>query len=72
MADPIKLGIAHCGEDYRFDPDVILEEAKGQGFTDLVVIGFDKNGDLWVSGNANAGETLILMERAKQYLIFGD
>lgn len=71
MADVVKFEPTVVGEDYRFDPDGILETAKGQGFTELVVIGTLPDGTQWTSGNCNAGEALILMERAKHDLIFG-
>ena len=29
------------------------------------------DGEIWISGSANAGETLILMERAKRQIVFG-
>jgi hypothetical protein len=58
------------GEGFRFDPDELLERAKGQGFTNLVIIGELPEGEeLWLSGMANAGETMILIERAKMQVI---
>ena len=53
------------GEGYRFDPDQILEEAKGRGFTNILVIGDLEDGTLW------AGEALVLMEKAKHQIVFG-
>ncbi|WP_313349377.1 hypothetical protein [Paracoccus sp. (in: a-proteobacteria)] len=71
MADIVKFEPSFVGEGYRFDPDELLEAAKGQGFTDLVILGTLPDGTKWTSGNCNAGEALILMERAKHELIFG-
>ncbi len=65
MAEVVKLRPVEVGENYRFDPDAILEAAKGQGFTTLAIIGQLEDGSIWISGSANAGETLILMEKAK-------
>lgn len=59
------------GEGYRFDPDQILEEAKGRGHTNILIIGQLENGDLWMSSASNAGEALVLMERAKHEIVFG-
>lgn len=59
------------GEGYRFDPAAILDAAKDQGLTTLAVIGETENGEIYVAGSANAGETLILMERAKHCICFG-
>jgi hypothetical protein len=60
------------GDGYRFDPQQILEAAKGFPFEKLAVLGVDENGELWVSGNANAGEIMILMEKAKKLIVWGE
>ena len=57
------------GEGFRFDPDELLEAAKGNKFSRLAIIGELEDGSIWVSGTANAGETLILMELAKRDII---
>lgn len=64
-----RLYPVEVGEGYRFDPDELLEAAKGQGFETLIIIGQLDTGEEWISGTANAGESLILMERAKRTLI---
>ena len=72
MSNVSKLELVEVGEDFRFDPDDILEQAKGQFFTRLVIIGETENDDeLYVAGTANAGESLILMELAKLQIIKG-
>lgn len=70
-ADIRKLQPLSIGEGYRFDPDEILDAAKGQGFSELVILGTLPSGERWVSGNCNAGASLILMERAKLEMIGG-
>jgi hypothetical protein len=73
MTDNItKLTPFEVGERFRFDPDEILEEAKGQPFTTLCVLGQLADGTIYVAGSANAGETLILLEKVKRRIIFGD
>ena len=72
MSEVVKLQPVEVGEGFRFDPDAILEAAKGKGFTTVVVLGQLEDGSFWVSGSANAGETLILMERAKRQICFGE
>ena len=67
-----KLELVEVGENFRFDPDFLLEAAKGQGFERLAILGQKPGGELWVSGSANAGETLILLELAKHQIIHGD
>ncbi|PAP93992.1 hypothetical protein [Mesorhizobium wenxiniae] len=68
----LKFEPVEIGEGFRFDSDEILEGAKGQVFTTLAILGQLEDGSIWVSGNANAGETLVLMERAKHHLVFGE
>jgi hypothetical protein len=68
----VKLEPVEIGDGYRFDPDEILENAKGQGFACLAVLGTLPDGEIWVSGNANAGEIMVLMEQAKHQLVFGE
>ncbi|MRN50766.1 phosphoribosylformylglycinamidine synthase [Brucella sp. 10RB9214] len=72
MSEVVKLQSVEVGEGFRFDADAILEAAKGKGFTTVAVLGQLEDGSFWVSGSANAGETLILMERAKRQICFGD
>lgn len=69
MSNVLKFEPVTVGESFRFDPDEILEKAKGQGFTNLAIIADLPDGELWFSGSANAGETLILIERAKLQII---
>lgn len=73
MRDTVaKLELVEVGEGFRFDPDELLEAAKGQGFTRLVILAENPDGTLWVSGSANAGETVILIELAKHKIIHGE
>lgn len=65
MSEVVKLELVQVGENFRFDPDELLEAAKGQEFAKLAILAQKPDGTLWVSGTANAGETLILMELAK-------
>lgn len=60
------------GEGFRFDSDQILDAAKGQEFSTVCVIGHYPDGSLWVSGSANAGETMMLLELAKHHILFGE
>lgn len=71
-AKVLKFEPVVVGDGYRFDPDEILEKAKGQGFTTVCILAETEDGPIWVSGSANAGEILVLMERAKHQIVFGD
>lgn len=68
----VKLELVEVGEGFRFEADQILEGAKGQPFSTIAVLGQLEDGTVWISGNANAGETLVLMERAKRIVVFGE
>ncbi|PSJ60751.1 hypothetical protein [Pseudaminobacter soli (ex Li et al. 2025)] len=72
MSNVVKFEPIEVGDDFRFDPDEILETAKGQGFQTIAILGQLEDGTFWVSGSANAGETLVLMERAKRQIVFGE
>jgi hypothetical protein len=72
MAEIVKLHPVEVGEGFRFEADDILEAAKGQPFVTLAVLGQLDDGTIWISGNANAGETLVMMERAKRVVVFGE
>jgi hypothetical protein len=65
----VKFKPVEIGENYRFDPDEILEAAKGRPFGRLVIIGDLPDGEIYVAGTANAGESMVLMERAKLQII---
>lgn len=71
MAEVLEFQPQLVGEGYRFDPDKILEEAKGNEFSNVVVIGENPDGTLWISSAANAGEALVMLERAKHFIVFG-
>ena len=64
----VKFEPVEVGDGYRFDPDELLEANKGAGFEMLVLIG-EIDGEIVVAGSANAGESLILMEKAKLKII---
>lgn len=72
MSNVVKFEPVEVGEGFRFDPDELLEAAKGQNFSRLAILGETEDGDIWISGSANAGETLVLMEMAKRRIVFGE
>lgn len=68
----LKLVPYEVGEGYRVEADAVLEGAKGKNWKRLLIVGEladEPEEDLYVAGNANAGETLILMELAKLQII---
>jgi len=68
MTNVVRLEPVEVGEGFRFDPDELLESNKGQGYSMLAVLG-EKDGEVYINGSANAGETLILLEKAKLKII---
>lgn len=71
MAEVLPFKPEFVGDNYRFEADDVLEAAKGQKFTCLAILGETEDGELYVAGNANSGETMVLMERAKHLIVFG-
>lgn len=67
----VNLKLVEVGSDFRFDAEQILEAAKAYQFDRLAIIGDLEDGSTYVAGTANAGETLVLIERAKHILVFG-
>ena len=67
----VKLELVEMGEGFRFEANQILDGARDQPFTIISVIGQLEDGTIWVTGSANAGETMILLERAKKQIIDG-
>ncbi len=65
----VKLELVEVGEDFRFEINQILDGARDQPFTTISIIGQLEDGTMWVSGSVNAGEIMILLERAKQYIL---
>ena len=71
MGKVLKFEPVIIGEGVRFDVDEMLEGIKGQNIQTICVLAEDEDGEFKVFGNANAGETLILIERAKHQIVFG-
>lgn len=69
MGEVVKLDLVEVGEGFRFDPDDLLEKAKGHDFERLVIIGVLPDGEMYVAGSANAGESLIAIEWAKEHIL---
>jgi hypothetical protein len=59
------------GGGLRMDIGEMLELAKKQEFVSLAIIGELPGGGLWLGGDVNAGEALILIEKAKHRIVFG-
>lgn len=69
-ADVIKLVPETAGENWRCEANDVLEGAK-DCLESCVVFGQDENGELYLAATSNAGETMILLERCRHYIVFG-
>lgn len=56
--------------DMTDKPDVVLFDAKTRGLTDVVVIGWDAEGELYMAASTGKiGDQLLLLELAKKALL---
>jgi len=69
MTNVVELKLVEVGEGFRFEADKLLEGAKDQKFSRMAIIGQLEDGEMYVAGTANAGETLMLMEMAKKVIV---
>lgn len=71
VSEVVELKLVEVGENFRFQAEKILDAAKSQNFGRMAIVGDLDDGSIYVAGTANAGETLVLLERAKHLLVFG-
>jgi hypothetical protein len=72
-AEIVPLRLVSVGDGFRFDPDKLLAGAMGQGFTNLVILAEQADDDkLYIASMANAGEAMVMIERAKLQIIERD
>jgi len=67
----IKFHPVEVGAGYRIDTDEMLEATKGTKFNRLVILGELEDGEPYVAGSANAGETLIMLHQAINRIVTG-
>ena len=60
------------GEGFRLNPDEMLENTKGNGLKKLCIIGETEDGELYIAGSDNLGETLMLLLRLQHKIARGD
>lgn len=56
------------GDRVLLEPDFVLDHAKGE-LTTAVIVGIDKDGDVYVSSSHGGAETFVMLERAKLWMI---
>ena len=57
-----------CGDGIALDPDVILDAARGD-YTQVVIAGFDANGEVDLRSSHGSRETLWILQRAVLHLM---
>ena len=67
----VKFHPVEVGAGFKIDTDEMLEATKGTKFGRLVILGDLEDGELYVAGSANAGETLILLHLAINRIVTG-
>ena len=67
----VKFHPVEVGAGFKIDTDEMLEAAKGTKFGRLVILGDLEDGEPYVAGSANAGETLILLHQAINRIVTG-
>ena len=70
MGDVVDLKCGLIGSGRRLEPDTVLEEARGQ-LQEVVVIGYDQDGEIYVAGSEGPGDTMWLIEACKLFLLNG-
>jgi hypothetical protein len=68
----IQLVPDSVGEAYEVQVVDVLDGAAAEGLTMVGVIGYDADGGLFVAGSHGDGELIMLLERAKHYILFGE
>ena len=70
MADNVvALKLVEIGEGVVLDGRQVMQAAIDAGLRRVVVIGEMADGEEWVSSNVNAGESLIMIERARNFIV---
>lgn len=71
MADIIDLkqpsGVV--GDGYAFDPDAILEAAKGV-YVQVIVVGFTADGEIDMRASHGSRDALWVLRKAEHHLLF--
>ena len=57
------------GDGIRVAPENVLDGAKAQSFSEVVVMGRLDDGEIYTAGTCGAADTLMLIEQAKRILV---
>lgn len=67
-ATVLNLNGENVGENYNVTPDIVLEGAKG-ALVEVVVVGVEKDGTIFLAGSKGSMHTLWLLEAGKHVLM---
>lgn len=65
------IRLVEFGDESRVDAKVILKQAKRANLDQALIIGRDKNGELWASSSLNGAQSLWLIEKLRERVLEG-
>lgn len=72
MSNVVKLKLVEgCGDGTLVPVNRVLAGARAAGLTDVVVLGYTPEGDLYAGGSHGAADTNWLIDQAKKWIIDG-
>lgn len=66
---PFKTADGQVGDGAAIDPDLILENAKGD-FLQVVVVGFNKDGQIEMRSSHSSRDALWIIRKGEHHLLF--
>ena len=67
----VKMGVDVVGAGIRIPVEQVLSGAKNK-LDQVVVVGIQTDGELWISSSENEYVAVFLLEKAKQWLVRDD
>lgn len=65
------IHLVEIGDERKVDAPYILKQAKRADLDHALVIGRDKNGELWAAGSLNGAQSLWLIEKLRERVLSG-
>jgi hypothetical protein len=72
LAEIINIRTGLVGDGRKLSPASVLDAARAADLSTVVVIGYEQDGSLYAASTDGTGDCLLLIERAKQLIVFGD
>lgn len=67
MSNVVELETGEVGDGYVLNIDDLLEAAKGANLSDVVIIGTDDDGELYVASSHGRAEAMMLLAFAQHW-----